>query len=56
MSWVTHPYPKIKAVITAIATPINAPIGPATSAYISSQSINAVNGFMLVTFRLVVIS
>ena len=47
--------PSVKHRIRATATPIKAPTGPATSAYSSSQSISAVNGFMLVTFRLVVI-
>lgn len=40
-------YPKIKAMATATATPMKAPIGPATSAYSSSQSITAANGFMI---------
>jgi hypothetical protein len=39
-------YPKINAIATAIATPTKAPTGPATSAYSSSQSITAVNGFI----------
>ena len=40
-------YPKINISATAIATPTKAPTGAATSAYSSSQSITAVNGFMI---------
>ena len=37
----------MKHRVTAIPTPMNAPIGPATSAYMSNQSIRAVNGFVI---------
>ena len=42
--------PSIKHRATATATPMKAPTGAATSAYSSSQSISAVNGFIVIPF------